>query len=74
MATYNLHETLYSDFNKWRLMFSIDDSSKKSTNKRDCFTAGEENSGGPRQCTESTSDGGQDGLYQGMAVPAWLRN
>lgn len=51
-------------------MFSIDDSSKKSTNKRDCFTAGEENSGGPRQCTESTSDGGQDGLYQGMAIPA----
>lgn len=46
------------------------DSSKKSTNKRDCFSAGEENSGGPRQCTESTSDGGQDGLYQGMAVPA----
>lgn len=45
-------------------------SSKKSTNNRDCFTAGEENSGGPHQCTEPTSDGGQDGLYQGMAVPA----
>lgn len=48
MVIYNLYEIFYSDFNKWRLMFSYDDLVKKSINKRDCFLVGEENFGGLR--------------------------